>query len=180
LEGGGSPPLLARHAPTPIGDRPPHEHVILKTRLLRRKDLNPENAPKRSRVSFGLLIPDRLFSRHLPGSCSCSGRLLRRAKTKATASPPKGRATGERGSCGATLRDVGRKPKGRAGASQRAGAGWLDGGVSLVSDLSDSSGYTKRVQAGGEVPHPNRGTPARIRTCTVKMRGEECGDLRFF
>ena len=32
------------------------------------------------------------------------------------------------------------------------GGGWLDEGVSLVSDLSDSSGYTKRVQAGGEVP----------------------------
>jgi hypothetical protein len=30
----------------------------------------------------------------------------------------------------------------------------LHGGVSLVSDLSDSSGYTRKVQAGGEVPTP--------------------------
>lgn len=46
-----------------------------------------------------------------------------------------------------------RKPSGGAGASQ--GQGWgLDGGVSLGSDLSDSSGYTKRVQADDEVPTP--------------------------
>jgi hypothetical protein len=49
----------------------------------------------------------------------------------------------------------------------------------LVSDLSDSSGYTKSVRAGGELP-THRGTSARIDACTVKMRGEECGDLRFF
>ncbi len=74
---------------------------------------------------------------------------------------------------------MGQKTYGQGRGITPGGGGWLDEGVSLVSDLSDSSGYTNRVQAGGEVP-THRGTSARIDACTVKMRGEECGDLRFF
>jgi hypothetical protein len=74
---------------------------------------------------------------------------------------------------------IGQKTYGQGRGITAGGGGWLDEGVRLVSDLSDSSGYTKRVRAGAEVP-THRGTSARIEARTVKMRGEECGDLRFF
>jgi hypothetical protein len=64
-------------------------------------------------------------------------------------------------------RGIGWKTLGEGGGITPGRGGGLDEGVSLVSDLSVSSGYTKRVQAGGEVP-THRGTSARIDACTVK------------
>jgi hypothetical protein len=64
-------------------------------------------------------------------------------------------------------RRIGQKTLGEGGGITPGRGGVLDEGVSLLSDLSVSSGYTKRVQAGGEVP-THRGTSARIDACTVK------------
>lgn len=78
-----------------------------------------------------------------------------------------------------TNRTLGRKPIARTGASDRAGVGGWTKGQDWCPTCPIVQVILKGSKPVGEVP-TLRATSARIDACTVKMRGEECGDLRFF